>query len=428
MTRKSDAYRDAYENFLSELRSPRKVDHLFAWSRLVARGREWGEDVIDTIAIPPKKAKGVEMAVRVFNRQKPPKDIPSWARDNDQRFQLLLEAGAWPERTEGGDDLFRVGSFTTHNTIGASGKDLAKAVGAIEKAIRGAKSLSSSDFPGFQSMVTGDLYLVGEIGRKSWGAWYMPGKDSIYLRPNVRGLSEEKMARHLVHEIAHRYWLKKLDADFKKRWTRYHNSIRNGIDVSLPKEGEAVPFEVNGKKGVTVHYREKPGKILLKDGDKPIGMTNPMTLIKWMRDNAEMSAYPTNYASTDPEEHFAEALSLLAFGDLDGDGERALNGLLKGEAAGARMASASRVAARYAAARYPVTETRWTWEDGSPVLTLKLKRVGPEQYTTLDGAYTVLKGPRFWFWEHSEDSEINSDEGFLSKRGAVDSLARHLSQ
>ncbi len=92
------------------------------------------------------------------------------------------------------------------------------------------------------------------------------------------------------------------------------------------------------------------------------------------------------------------------------------------------MASASRVAARYAAARYPVTETRWTCEDGRPVLPLKLKRVGPEQYATLDGAYTVLKGPRFWFWEHSEDSEINSDEGFTSKRDAVDSLARYLNQ
>ena len=58
-----------------------------------------------------------------------------------------------------------------------------------------------------------------------------------------------------------------------------------------------------------------------------------------------MGAYPTNYASTDPEEHFAEAVSLLAFDDLSDDGAADLLDIIEGTPL--NQPSAARVAALY---------------------------------------------------------------------------------
>lgn len=359
MSTKALAYLNAYNNFLVALMSGSQWDAPIAYSTLFQAARSWSQEIIDKKEIPPRDAKAVEMATRLWSRERRPKDLQKWFDQNSRRLELLAEAKSWPDRTVGeGNDAsaFLLGSFTVHNTLHASGKQLEKAKDAIKKATQAARTV---DLPGFGSMLRGDLYLVGQLGRKNWGAWYMKDKDTIYVRPNVRGLPESEVSRHIVHELAHRYWAKNLDADFKRRWTRYHNNLRRNVNSpSAPKEGETVPFEVNGKKGVTVSYKEKPGKVVLKDSEgTAIGATEIRTLIKWMRDSAEMGAYPTPYASTDPEEHFAEVVSLLGFGDLDDASEGALRSIMSGEDPGAP--SAQRVARRFASLCRKKTSLGW---------------------------------------------------------------------
>jgi hypothetical protein len=75
---------------------------------------------------------------------------------------------------------------------------------------------------------------------------------------------------------------------------------------------------------------------------------------------------------------------------------------------------------------YRIFPTEYVWQDGSPVLAIRLRRDGVERYTTPDGQYVVAKGPQLWYWENADDFSINSDAGFRTKREAVASLAEYM--
>lgn len=75
---------------------------------------------------------------------------------------------------------------------------------------------------------------------------------------------------------------------------------------------------------------------------------------------------------------------------------------------------------------YRLFPTEYVWQDGSPVLAIRLRRDGVERYTTPDGQYVVAKGPQLWYWENADDFSINSDAGFRTKREAVASLAEYM--
>lgn len=73
-----------------------------------------------------------------------------------------------------------------------------------------------------------------------------------------------------------------------------------------------------------------------------------------------------------------------------------------------------------------VQQTKRTWTNGTPILTVKLKR-HTGFYTTPDGAYRVWRGPGgAWSWEHTQDYSDNADLIFHTKLEAVDHLARRL--
>ena len=179
-----------------------------AWHLFYKVGQEWAAYVIDHLAFPPKVAKAVEMAARLFSRSygwgKGPSDIIKWFENNEARLVLLDQARAWPERSEE-SGVFKQGPFIVHNTVQAIGPALDLALDIIDRATR---AVSGSGVPGFAQMSYGTLFLVGQIKRKNWAAWYVPSKDVIYLRPRISGISVEESARHLVHEIlGRRNWI-----------------------------------------------------------------------------------------------------------------------------------------------------------------------------------------------------------------------------
>lgn len=282
----------------------------------------WANQVLRTKAIPAGKHKAVEVAVRVLNRRDLPKDEANWFVQNQKRFELLREAASWPERAltsgtasesgAGGDDVFSLGGFTVHNTVGAKGAALegAKAV------IAAAASASAGPVP-LTEMAYGNLYLVGRIKRPNWAAWYMPTEDEVYLRPQVKGLPVETSAQHLLHELAHRFWRKRLSADAKKRFVRHHSQLGVGAHASFPPTGTVIEgLKVNKKTPKVISYEGGHAVLVDAETEAPLGKVDLGKFLGWMGEVTKQNAYPTPYAATDAEEHFCEAAALAAQGRL----------------------------------------------------------------------------------------------------------------
>ena len=344
-----------------------------AWYMFYKVGKEWAAYVIDHLALPPKAAKAIEMAVRLFSKNYPrgksPPSITKWFEANEARLTLLDQARTWSERSaESG--IFQVGPFTVHDTIQASVKDLDNAKNIIERAV---KAVQSSGIPGFNQMAHGQLFLVGQLGRRNWTAWYMPTKDMIYLRPGVRGSSNEESARHLVHELGHRFWAKKLDRGVKGEWVAHHTlmTIRRP-DRRLPEVGEVLATIVNNKRVRVDSYKKegRPGQAVLVEVETgaPVGAVPITRLMEWVQEADHRGQFPSLYAATDAEEHFCEALSLYAFGRLTSPNLDAFEKIVLGVA----PRSVARLAAKYKDKKTVKTE------DGDDAVVRVQRAAGPE--------------------------------------------------
>jgi len=316
------------QNLVTALEEQRKKGFVFerhdpadlwvAWIFLYRAGKQWGQHIIDHLAIPVGKAKAVELAVRTFSKvygqyKSPPGGITNWFEKNERHLLLLKEALTWKDRSEDtGLDLFQVGPFRVHNTIGVDATAIEEAKAIILQAVRALPS-------GMAQMAYGDLFLVGQLGRKNWAAWYTPEKDTIYLRPKIRGLSASEGARHLVHELGHRFWAKKLSKETKSAWNTHHWQMSHTQgQYTTPGVGDILPFVVNNKK---VRVENTDGiHFTLADvkTDKLVGKVDRGTIRGWMAEADSKGKFPSLYAATDAEEHFCESLSLKAFGDLTG--------------------------------------------------------------------------------------------------------------
>lgn len=275
-------------------------------------GRTWANHVVDAISIPPKKAKGIEMVARLFNRPRRPKDVLAWYMKNHKRLNLLVEATDWPVRSKG-EGIIIMGSFHVHNTLGLEGKALDEVRDTLAKA---ESLLRSSKVPRMNSAVYGSVYLVGQIKRKNWAAWYQPKNDGIYYRPGLK-VSREVKLQTLIHEIGHRYWKRLAPADLKAAWKQHDGSMRNSLETGrIPEVGEVLPMIIN-KKTVRVDSHGGGNVRLVEDSTgELVGEASYKQVMGWMADAAQRLKFPTLYAATEAEEHFCEALALYSTGKL----------------------------------------------------------------------------------------------------------------
>jgi orotate phosphoribosyltransferase len=304
------------------------------WRKFYDAAREWAEHLIDSIAIPKRDAKAVEMAVRLlrvnYGRGKGPKpSIESWFLKNQKRLLVLIKATEWQDRTED-DGVFIHGPFTVHNTVGASDKDVQGVKSILDRALRG---VQKADVPGLSQMAYGNIVLVGEIKRKNWAAWYMPNKDVIYLRPKLRGTNPDQIALHLIHEIGHRFWRKKLDSETKKEWGAYHTRMSRPSGAELPPAGSVLPevLKVNNKQVKVDRYETGVATLLDASTDQVLGSVSTSKLLDWMTQVLHLTKFPSIYASSDVEEHFCEALAHKGMGSLKPDNLAAFNAIVLGQ-------------------------------------------------------------------------------------------------
>lgn len=292
------------------------------WISLMSYGHKIAEGILSTRSIPRRQAKGLEMTYRLFaNSRKMPRDVYKWWEKNQRRLDLILEAASkWPEKQEGGEELFTVGAFRVHNTVGATGAELEslkKTVAAAEKMAR------KNPVRGFKRVVYGDIYVVARLTKAHHAAWYQPSDDSLYLRRGKKTSMDEVQA--LVHELGHRYWAKFAKTDQKVAWVRHHQEVANNEvprnEIHIPAVGEPFPgTRVPGVKGDPIVSKDDGANIYFegKSRGKPETYSIPRyKAFKLLRDQIKVSRnFPTPYSAKNPEEHFCEALKLQAAGVL----------------------------------------------------------------------------------------------------------------
>lgn len=289
------------------------------WIDIITHGREVVDGVLSVRSIPDRGAKSLEMVYRLMsNSRRMPQDVFKWWKTNEARIQFLIEAAeTWPVKTEGTDELFALGPFKVHNTVGAKGPELESLKKGLERVERAVKT---NPIPGFARVLYGDVHVVPRITKAHHAAWYYPSDDSLYLRRTKSTGIDEVHA--LIHELGHRYWHRFASEPQKTAWQKVHwRAESKPVDLELPKVGEEIPVAIKGVKGryPTITAVE-PSRIhfTIDINGKPY--TNSISVMKvqdFYRQKQKASKnFPTPYSATSAQEHFCDSLAMLALGNL----------------------------------------------------------------------------------------------------------------
>jgi len=297
------------------------------FNAFIEAGGRLVREILAEKEIPARSGKVFEMAGRVFMSIRAwPRDVYGWLDKNRRSFDLLLESESWPNKTAGGDLLFSVGPLTIHNTVGFTGADLASVKGAVGGMVRGIKGL---DVPSdIERVLYGDVFIVARLSQGKTMAWYNPDEDRLYVRSAIS--TGEDDVRFGIHEFGHRYWRRMADTSRKRDWQRHHWDVEGGhgrhLHVEYPKVGDELPWlrftglGRNPPNPVVVAVIGTPGhgvgaKYVVEVAGKR-GTIRDDSIIEMAMKRSKREAFPTPYSATDEEEHFCEALSLLATGQL----------------------------------------------------------------------------------------------------------------
>lgn len=288
------------------------------WLYLMQHGLKIADGILSTRSIPKAEAKSLEMAYRLCSQaRRMPQDIYVWFTKNKHLLEIITKAAVtWPEKQDGSDDLFKVGPFTVHNTIGISGP----ALDTFKKVLKGViQKVKKNAVPEFSRTLYGDVYLVGQIQAARTAAWYNRIEDVVYCRLTKSSWGFNEVFS-LIHELGHRYTLKFASKTAIKAWYRHHVRLLDKT-VVLPdlSVGDPLPVRI---KGAPRGYRPVVLNHPKTDVDywyaRPDGFLGSIskTVINKLRRTNNPASFPTAYSAKSPEEHFCEALAMASLGSL----------------------------------------------------------------------------------------------------------------
>jgi len=285
--------------------------------------------ILEEKQIPQQDAKAIEIAMREINQKarganasRTPKGLVSWFNKNLPKFQLLLAADQWPARNTT-SDLIKVGNFSVHNTVGLSAEEFKFVSSIVEQA---SQLLSSK----FASVLYGDVYVVGQLQDRNAAAWYEYKSDKVYIR-----LYDRSRALHdLLHELSHRYYRKFTDAHAQRAWQTYHMRLHArmpAMAVQLLRETD-LKNETHLEFGDDVYIVKSQAESLLTltKMKKSTGKTKEMIVDKSSfftivaRYRATTALFTSQYASTNPEEHFCDSVADFVLNKLNQEQQEAL--------------------------------------------------------------------------------------------------------
>jgi len=257
--------------------------------------------------VPATKSKAFDKAFRTFNDKKKPRNSGVWFIKNLPQLQLLLEAGAWPDKRAHEDRKQPSDRYTITNQTGV---DITVNINLLEAA---SDMIAVSKIPRAADILYGDVYFVGQISRrKTVAALYYAEQDSIFILLVKR--FETKFLHALIHEFGHRYYQKIWTRSQQIDWYTHHQSVARSVpEIELPRVGDV--FDIGGRTAVVADYgTDTRGGVYIEMADGGRVLTDQY--IKIEKHNALRLAYPTPYAATDPEEHFCEAFAMYNLGEL----------------------------------------------------------------------------------------------------------------
>ena len=275
------------------------------WTMLNGPANKLAAWALETRSIPKGKEKALEMAARSV--AKGTTNPVKWWQDNRQRILFLLSTLSWPERTEGGDELFTIGKIRVHNTVGLGGADLDAIKDLVETAAR-----LISKTPRFAPILYGDVLVTGQTRGGSSVATYHLSDDHIRIRAKTR--FGKAQLRDLVHEFGHRFWHKYMLPEERDVWERYYRQLAIKAEFGwygkeFPPVGSPTPFPVGAPDVYPTIVSYDSGRVNLSGG----GYISRETLGKAM---STLDYFPTEYAATNPSEFFAESFSFYVVGGL----------------------------------------------------------------------------------------------------------------
>lgn len=290
-----------------------------ALAQLLKAGFKVVSGVLSVRSIPDKSAKPLEMVYRLMaNTRRMPKDMDKWLDTNMKRVRFLIEAAeTWPVKSEGTDELFTLGPFKVHNTVGAKGAELESLKKGLERA---EKAIKANPIPGFARVLYGDVHVVPRITRAHHAAWYYPSDDSLYLRRTKSTGIDEVHA--LIHELGHRYWHRFASEPQKAAWNSQHmRAEMKHVEVELPKVGEEIPVSIKGAKGrYPTIVAVEPGLLRYSidiDGTPYTNSISTRKVYDFFHEQQKVSKnFPTPYSATSAQEHFCDSVAMLALGNL----------------------------------------------------------------------------------------------------------------
>jgi len=305
--------------------------------KMINNARALAEIIIRFKSMPKGQAKALERAAKPFMSVKQvPRKLNKWFIQNEKNVEYLINAYVkWPDKGDDSPDKYAVGPFEVHNTLQLEGDDLKKTNKVIESS---AKFIRNSGIPGANKTLYGDVFVVGKLSGHNTLAWYNIRDDNVYLRPLLK--ADMDAAHSLTHELGHRYWFKFLPKDVQLAWRRYHAGKRyENPDVgdqikeimATIKPGQPMPLPIKGwSRGgppivVGLENTSNPRRAEVvfemprgaKKGQQ--GRLKLTTIADFLGSQASRKiSYPTAYAATSAEEHFAESFALYAMKKLTG--------------------------------------------------------------------------------------------------------------
>lgn len=322
---------DAIENVKNSLGysiQPRAVAQIVSLTDFVFQKIEFPEN-------KAKKVRALKNKLRAPRRRYRPSE---WIHKRRSQINEMLELLKYPIRDES-ERTTQVGPFTLKNPIMLEDHKVELLEEICTKAL---KLCTNSLAPNFTQALYGDVVLVEMMERANWYAWYSGAKDEITMKYMDR---EKKLfIKTFIHEIGHRYYQKILPNEKKRLWATYdrrchraqridlNDWIGRDISLYLKKKRKRTSISSDPKSGDPVTIAQigtpwSPDGVYVKaqDGTEvgPFRSKYLKTHIK-----AITGIFPTQYATSDVEEHFCEALAYKAVGLLHPKSLEAFNSII----------------------------------------------------------------------------------------------------
>jgi len=289
------------------------IRKMLPWKAFRNAGVLYAQALLGSKEVPKESKRDFDKAVKLFmGTARTPNDPAEWMFKNTIPILTLIRALRWPDKVEGqSESLFRAGPFLVHNNLGAEGDDLQKVKDALEGAATKIKGVGA---PGLNSVLYGDVMVVGNISKSNTLAWYYENEDVIYVRL-FKKVSRDELF-NLIHELGHRYIHKFMPKGNWDLWRAYHNRLKNQRITVDPKElhvGDQMPFKITGIRGTPIIQKIEDGKVYFGG----TGFILERKLKQWIQESeAEGQRFPTRYSATSPDEHLCDTLAMYAMGKL----------------------------------------------------------------------------------------------------------------